>query len=106
MKEVLFYKTTDDKIPCYEWLNSLDTIVRHRIRARIIRLQDGNYGDCRKIDKDITELRCKFGAGYRIDLTERQNTIIILINGGNKSTQKKDIEKAKEFVKDINERYK
>ncbi|MDR1327616.1 MAG: hypothetical protein LBJ74_04340 [Heliobacteriaceae bacterium] len=66
MKEILFYKTIDGKIPCYDWLESLDTKVRQRIRARIIRLQDDNYGDCKKINRDITELRCKFGAGYRM----------------------------------------
>jgi len=105
MKEVLFYETIDGKIPCYEWLNSLDGMIKQRVRARIIRLRDGNYGDFKKIGKDITELRCKFGAGYRIYCTEKKNTVIILINGGDKSTQKKDIEKAKKFLKDINERY-
>ena len=57
-----------------------------------------NFGDHKKIDSEISELRLKFGSGYRIYYTEVDNVIVLLINGGDKSTQSKDIEKAKNTV--------
>jgi len=54
----------------------------------------------KKIDNEISELRLHFGSGYRIYYTETDNVIILLINGGNKSTQKKDINKAKQILKE------
>ena len=86
------------KAPVIEWLNSLDSTVRKRINQRILRLEDGNFGDCKKISDDISELRFKFGKGYRIYFTETNGKIILLINGGDKSDQSNDIKKAKEYL--------
>ncbi len=86
------------KAPVIEWLNSLDSITRKRINQRILRIEDGNFGDCKKISKNISELRFAFGKGYRIYYTEENNKIILLINGGDKSKQSKDIEKAQELL--------
>lgn len=65
------------------------------MQSRLTRLLENNFGDCKKIDNEISELRMKFGSGYRIYYTEVDNVIVLLINGGDKSTQTKDIEKAK-----------
>ena len=59
------------------------------------RLLENNFGDHKKIDNEISELRFNFGSGYRIYYTEVDNIIVLLINGGDKSTQNKDIQKAK-----------
>ena len=85
----------NDKAPFIEWINSLDKVTKSRIQSRLTRLLENNFGDYKKIDNEISELRLKFGAGYRIYFTEIDNIIILLINGGDKSTQSKDIEKAK-----------
>lgn len=90
---------SNGKAPVVEWLNSLDSITRKRINQRILRLEDGNFGDCKKISEDISELRFSFGKGYRIYYTELNNTIVLLINGGDKSAQSKDIEKAHLILK-------
>ncbi len=58
----------------------------------------GNYGDFKKIDSELSEFRLKFGAGYRLYFSEINNVIILLISGGDKSTQVKDIKKAKEYL--------
>lgn len=71
------------------------------ITKRIERLKSGNFGDCKNIDKDISELRFFIGAGYRIYYTIKGDEIIILINGGDKSSQNKDIQKAKTILKDL-----
>lgn len=84
--------------PIVDWLNSLDSAIRKRINQRILRLEDGNFGDCKKISNDISELSFTIGKGYRIYYTEIQNVIVLLINGGDKSKQSKDIQKAHELL--------
>ena len=59
-----------------------------------------NFVDFKKIDSEISELRLKFGAGYRIYYTEIEEIIVLLINGGDKSTQSKDIEKARKILQE------
>lgn len=86
------------KAPITEWLDSLDSMCRKRINQRILRIEDGNFGDCKKISEDISELRFTFGKGFRIYYTEQNDKIILLINGGDKSKQSKDIEKAQELL--------
>lgn len=76
-------------------MSSLDKATKFRVQSRLTRLLENNFGDYKKIDNEISELRLKFGAGYRIYYTEIDNIIVLLINGGDKSTQQKDIKKAK-----------
>ena len=87
------------KAPIIEWLNSLDSITRKRINQRILRIEDGNFGDYKKLSDNISELRFAFGKGCRVYYTEENNKIILLINGGDKTKQSKDIEKAQELLK-------
>lgn len=89
-----------DKIPFIEWVNSLDKTTKARVQSRLTRLLENNFGDHKKIDSEISELRLKFGSGYRIYYTEIDNIIVLLINGGDKSTQSKDIEKAKSILQE------
>ena len=96
MKEIEFFKLENNKEPVVEWLNSLDLATQARIHSRFSRLQEDNYGDCKKLG-EISELRFNFGPGYRIYFSEIDNTIVLLLNAGDKKTQKKDIEKAKEY---------
>lgn len=104
MKQILTYTTDDGKCPFETWLNGLDNSLKVRVDKRIERLAEGNYGDYKKIDNDLSELRFQFGAGYRIYFTEDDDKIIIFLCGGDKSTQKKDIIKAKEYIKNLTER--
>ena len=98
MKKLELYETTNGKIPVKIWLDSLNKDYYHRISQRFIRIENGNYGDFKKIDSDISELRFKFGSGYRVYFSEVGDIIILLLTGGDKSTQKKDIEKAREYL--------
>lgn len=86
------------KAPIIEWLSSLDSTTRKRINQRILRIEDGNFGDHKKISENISELRFMFGKGYRIYYTEVGGTIVLLINGGDKSDQSNDIKKAHELL--------
>jgi putative addiction module killer protein len=78
------------------WLSRLkDITVRTKITARVDRLEEGNPGDSRSVGSGIVELRINFGPGYRVYYTQRGDTLILLLCGGDKSTQSKDIARAK-----------
>ncbi len=91
---------SNDKAPFIDWFESLDKTTRARIQSRLTRLLENNFGDHKKIDNEISELRLKFGSGYRIYYTEIDNVIVLLINGGDKSSQSKDIQKAKQILQE------
>lgn len=84
-----------------EWFSGLkDMRARRRIAQRIARLQSGLMGDV-KYFKGIGELRIDQGPGYRVYFVKRGSTLIILLSGGDKSTQKHDIKRAMEMAKEI-----
>jgi len=77
---------------------------RARIRERIARLRLGNMGDCEPVGEGVSELIIHFGPGYRIYFAQEGINIVVLITGGSKKTQKKDIRTAKILWKDYKER--
>lgn len=80
------------------WLaNIKDTKTKVRIVARVNRLMNGLPGDVKPIGLGLSELRLHFGAGYRVYYYQEKNVLVLLLNGGNKNTQTKDIAKAYEF---------
>ena len=85
-----------------KWLERLkDVKGKVAILRRLKRVQAGNLGDVKSITEDIKELRFTTGPGYRIYFTIKDSEIIILLIGGDKSSQKRDIEKAKEILKEL-----
>lgn len=102
-KTIIVYKTQTDEEPFTEWLFSLrDKIIRQRIETRIDRIRQGNYGDHKRFH-GIIELRLDFGKGYRLYCGEDGHTLIVLLMGGDKSSQNKDINKALEYWRDYHE---
>ncbi|MFA6013884.1 MAG: type II toxin-antitoxin system RelE/ParE family toxin [Gallionellaceae bacterium] len=84
------------------WFNDLkDKLVRARIAARIRRLSEGNAGDVEPVGEGVSEMRMHFGSGWRVYYTERHGTLIILLAGGKKSTQKRDIKLALELARNL-----
>jgi putative addiction module killer protein len=87
-----------------QWLRQLrDREARIRIASRIERLAEGNPGDVRPVGEGISELRVNHGPGYRVYYAQRRNVTILLLLGGNKSTQATDIQKAKELAREWRE---
>ena len=85
-----------------KWIDALqDLKARARILVRIERLAAGNPGDAKAVGEGVSELRMDFGPGYRVYYTQRGKEIIILLAGGNKSSQSKDIAKAKELARNL-----
>lgn len=85
-----------------KWLESLrDRNARSRVQARIIRLGLGNPGDVKSVGHGVSELRIDHGPGYRVYFIEKGSELVILLAGGNKSTQSKDIKKAIELAENL-----
>lgn len=80
------------------WLDGLDNVNKVRILARLARLECGHFGDHHPIGEGISELRLFFGAGYRIYYLQSGKKMIILLCGGDKSSQTKDIQVAKKIA--------
>jgi putative addiction module killer protein len=86
------------------WLDGLrDIQARARIQARIERLVTGNPGDVEPVGAGVSELRINYGPGYRVYFKKRGRELIILLAGGDKSTQAKDIKAALRFARDLSE---
>ncbi|QQN62220.1 type II toxin-antitoxin system RelE/ParE family toxin [Bradyrhizobium diazoefficiens] len=84
------------------WLRALkDANAVARIAARIRRLELGNLGDVKPVGEGVSELRIDYGPGYRIYFIQQGNTVIILLCGGDKRTQNKDIRAAKRMAKEV-----
>lgn len=81
-----------------------DASVRAKIRVRLNRIRNGNMGDCKSVGSGVSELRMNFGPGYRAYLGREGDRVILLLYGGCKKTQKKDIEIAKDYWKDCKRR--
>lgn len=78
-----------------DWIHSLkDRVGRARVQVRVDRLVNGNPGQHRVLTDGVCELKVDFGPGYRVYYTERAGVVIILLAGGDKSTQQKDIKAA------------
>jgi len=100
-KTIEIYAKENGREPYSEWISSIkDRTFRARVKNRISRLELGNFGDCEPVGESIFELRFFFGAGFRIYFAE-YDTKIILLCGGDKKTQAKDILKAKNYWKEF-----
>ena len=84
------------------WLRGLeDRKARARILARLDSAQLGNLGDVKSVVAGIREMRIHFGAGYRVYFVRRGKVLLFLLCGGDKSTQSRDIEKARRILRDL-----
>lgn len=100
-RQVELYITSDGKSPFEEWLTGLkDGKARAKIRVRLDRLSLGNFGDSKSVGSGIFELRVDFGPGYRVYFGQVGDTVVVLLCGGDKSSQTKDIKNANKFWAD------
>jgi len=87
------------------WLDGLkDKIAKKAIDRKVLQMEDGNFGDHKFCRDGVSELRIHVGAGYRVYYSVSGNEIILLLCGGDKRTQSKDIDKAVEYLKKFKER--
>jgi len=100
-----YYKTEQGKFPYKKWYDSLsDTRAKHKIDIRIDRAEDGNFGDYKNLKGGVLEMRIDYGSGYRVYYGIDKNEIILLLIGGTKGSQQKDITTAKGYWKEFKSR--
>jgi putative addiction module killer protein len=97
-KQLVFYADEHGTEPFQLWLDDLrDDRNRRRILSRLMRVQQGNYGDVEPIGEGLSELRFFFGSGYRVYFGEDADNIVVILCGGDKDSQSQDIENAKAY---------
>ncbi len=105
MIEVKAYQDTAGGKPYADWLNSLtDSKTKARIVARVNRVAAGMFGDCKPLREGVQELKIDFGPGYRVYLSKQGHVLVLLLCGGDKSDQNRDIERAIAYLKDWKQR--
>ncbi len=106
MFEIRHYTTEDGRDPVQSWLDDLrDQEAKARILARLDRVQQGGFGDCMTVGSGIRELRIHYGPGYRVYFARTGKTVILLLCGGDKKTQRTDIATAQKRLKDWKSRH-
>lgn len=94
----MFYRTKEFDA----WLSGLrDPLAKARIIARIRSAEQGNFGDCEPVGEGISEMRIHFGPGYRLYYTRQSEIIYLLLCGGDKSSQKRNIRQAKALLRSL-----
>jgi putative addiction module killer protein len=94
------YVDSVGRIPFRDWLAGLDLTTRARVQARILRFEGGNLGDHKEVGGGVWEARLDFGPGYRVYLGRRGRELVLLLTGGDKRSQKRDLSRAREFWRD------
>lgn len=106
-KEIELYVTREGKVPYEEWFEFLkDVQAQSIILKRLARVRMGNLGEWRSLGEGVGELKIDFGPGYRIYFGQESQKLVILLCGGDKGTQTKDINNAFKFWKDYQQRRK
>lgn len=104
MANLVVYVTEEGKTPFDDWFNKLDTAAALKVRTALARIETGNLGDVKPVGQGVSERRITFGPGYRVYFGQDGDTLVILLSGGTKKRQSRDIEQAKEFWDDYKTR--
>ena len=100
-RQIIIYADASGNEPFSKWLEGLsDTRLRRQILIRLRRVEQGNYGDYKSLKDGVYELRLMYGPGYRVYFGEQAHQFVVLLCGGDKSSQAKDIEQAKTYWKE------
>ena len=96
---IVFYKTSAQRSPVFEWVEKLDRAIKDIVEVRFTRLAKGNFGDCKRLanGKGIWEIRINHGPGYRVYFGKQGSEIVVLLVAGNKGSQNRDIATAKQY---------
>ena len=97
-KKVVVFRAGDGQVPFEDWLDDLkDQRAVARVLARLARVRLGNLGDCKPVGEGVSELRVDYGPGYRLYFGQKGQPLVVLLCGGDKRTQDRDIRRAKQF---------
>ncbi len=103
-KEIEVFRAKNGGVPFENWLDDLkDKKAVARVLARLARVRQGNLGDCKSVGEGVSELRVDYGAGYRVYFGQKGRTLVVLLCGGDKRTQDRDIRLAKQYWHEFKE---
>ena len=103
--EIRLYEDSNGRAPFTAWLKSLtDRQARAIIRARLMRVEAGNLGDCSPVREGVQELRIDYGPGYRVYLSRQGPMLVLLLCGSGKREQSREIENAIDYLNDWKQR--
>jgi putative addiction module killer protein len=97
MVEIRYYVTSDDTAPFADWFAELDPIASAKVTRAIARMEQGNFSNVKGVGEGVLEYKIDFGPGYRIYFGRDGNAIVILLTGGTKKLQQRDIEAAHDY---------
>ena len=101
-KEIRIYEDEEGRAPFSEWMDRQDAPLYGRVMARLERVELGNLGDHRGVGDGVFELKIDFGPGYRVYFGLDGSELVVLLIGGTKKTQRRDIETAKQYWRNYN----
>lgn len=104
MVDLVVYVTEEGKTPFDDWFHKLDTAAALKVRTALARIETGNLGDVKPVGQGVSERRITFGPGYRVYFGQDGDKLVILLCGGTKKRQSKDIEQAKVLWDDYKNR--
>ena len=96
-RRIIMLQLPNGRTPFESWYDGLDTLLQRAIDARLTRIAVGNFGDHKPVGDGVYELRIPKGPGLRVYYALKGNELVVLIGGGDKGSQKRDITKAKEL---------
>jgi len=104
MVEVVQYETEEGTCPFADWFDGLDARAAAKVRTAIARIETGNLGDVKPVGEGVSERRIDFGPGYRVYFGQDGQRLVILLLGGTKKRQQRDIAQAKAYWRDYKQR--
>ena len=104
MLDLRYYLTVDSKAPFEQWFNKLNSAAAAKASIALVRLEQGNVSNVKSVGDGVAEFKIDFGPGYRIYFGRDGETVVILLTGGDKSRQQRDIERAKNYWADYKRR--
>lgn len=100
------YVRKSGRVPVDDWLADMNPQARVKIRSKVNRLRYGNFSDCEPVGKGLSELKINYGPGFRVYFGHKNMKILLLLCGGDKSSQSSDIRKAHELWDEFKNRSK
>jgi len=103
-REVIVFRSRSGEVPFQNWLGDVDDKrAVARVLARVARVRQGNFGDCKSVGESVCELRVDYVPGYRVYFGQSGQTLVVLLCGGDKRTQDRDIRLARQYWREFKE---
>jgi putative addiction module killer protein len=104
MSDIRYYVAADGRQPFAEWFAEVEGIARAKITRAIVRLEQGNFSNVKSVGEGVFEYRVDFGPGYRVYFGQDGPSLVILLTGGTKKRQQRDIDSAYAYWRDYKAR--